>query len=160
MTLEAGAYPILITNHDGWQIDGVRETFQKTDYDEIFFLNETMVVKDNSIWNIVFQKHKYMSVSLAEKFQMFCAKYLREYVEQTVFPIVDNRYDDITLGEDVWNHQYMSLAPYVLIEPITDVNPDFEENFEWKFGRKNMIVQNSYIKKWKSAWNISMVPRS
>lgn len=154
-------YPILITNHWGWQIDGVRKTFEDTDYEEIFFLNETCIVKDNSLWKIVFEEYKGYSVTLADKFQMYLAKYLREYVEWTTFPKVSNRWEDVTRGEDGWNHQYMAADPnYIKIDPIEDENPDFEHNFEYKFGRKNMVVQNQYIKKWKSAWNISMIPKS
>lgn len=152
-------YPILITNHDGWQIDGIRETFWCTDFEEIFFLNETMVVMDNSIWDIVFKQYDGFSVTCADKFQMFLAKYLRKYVKQTMFPIVRNRFEDVRFGEDEWNHQYMKIDPhYIKLDPIEDVNPDFPENFETKYGRKNMIVQNKYFKKWKSAWNISMIP--
>lgn len=151
-------YPILITNHWGWQIDSVRKIFFQTDYDEIFFLNETMIVKNNSIWKIVFEDLKGYSVALAEKYQMYLGKYLRKYVEQTNFPKVTTRREDVIRGEDEWNHEYMSLdSNIVWIQPITDVNPDIESNFEYKFGRKNMVVENDYIKKWKSQWNISMI---
>jgi len=149
-----------LTNHDGWQIDGFRKIWEQTDYDEIFFLNETMIVKDNSIWEIIFGKLIGQSVALADKFQMFLAKYERKYVEKTEFPTVSNRYEDVTLGEDVWNHSYMDVCPdWIYLDPMEDVNPEFPENFEHKFGRKNMIIENQYIKKWKSAWNISMIPK-
>jgi len=42
---------------------------------------------------------------------------------------------------------------------MEDVNPDIESNFEFKFGRRNMIIENKYFKKWKSAWNINMLVR-
>ena len=152
-------YPIILTNHWGWQIDSVRKTFEKTDYDEIFFLNETMIVKNNSVWDIIFKENQGKTVAFAEKLQMYLAKYLRKYVDQTTFPKVNTRREDVIRGEDEWNHQYMTLdSNIVWIQPITDVNPQFPENFEHKFGRKNMIVQNDYFKKWKSAWNISMIP--
>lgn len=152
-------WPIIITNHWGWQIDGIRKTFEDTDFDEIFFLNETMMVKDNSVWKIIFDAFTGQSVTCADKFQMYLAKYLRKYVEKTNFPKVSTRWEDVTRGEDEWNHQYMELDPdYIKLDPMEDVNPDFEHNFEYKFGRKNMVIENKYFKKWKSAWNISMIP--
>lgn len=153
-------YPIILTNHWGWQIDGVKETFEKTDYDEIFFLNETMIVKDNKVWRIIFEEFKGQSVTCADKFQMYLAKYLRSYVNRTDFPEVKSRWEDIVYGEDQWNHQYMTIDPYhVRLDPMEDVNPDIESNFEFKFGRRNMIIENKYFKKWKSAWNINMLVR-
>lgn len=152
------SYPIMITNHEGWQIDGIRLAWEATDYDEIFFLNDTMVVKDNSIWDIAFKHFAGKSVTCAEKFQMYLAKYRREIVEQIPFPRVTNRRDDVIHGEDIWNHKYMEKDPdYISLDPMTDVNPDIESNFEFKYGRKNMVIENRYFKKWKSQWNISMI---
>jgi len=153
-------FPIILTNHWGWQIDGIRDTFRNTDYDEIFFLNETMIVKDNKVWSIIFQEFLGHSVTCADKFQMYLAKYLRKHVENTAFPEVTSRWEDIVFGEDEWNHQYMAADPhYIRLDPMQDVNPDIESNFEFKFGRRNMIIENKYFKKWKSAWNINMLVR-
>ena len=151
-------YPIIITNHWGWQIDGFRKVWEDTDYDEIFFLNETMIVKNNSIWKILFYDHMDETVAMADKFQMYLAKYQRIYVEEVPFPKVSTRREDVIRGEDEWNHAYMETCPdWIYLDPMADVNPDLPENFEYKFGRQNMVIENKYFKKWKHQWNISMI---
>lgn len=148
-------YPIIITNHDGWGIDGIRETFEKTNFDEIFFLNESMIVKDNSIWNIVFKDCTDKSVAVGEKYLMWLGKYLRKHVDHTFFPMhIHSKRDDVHLGEFGWNRQYMEQDPdFVTIDAMTDTFQEFEE----KHGRRNMILENQYFKKWKSHWAENML---
>lgn len=149
-------YPIIITNHDGWQIDAVRETFERTNFSEIFFLNETMIIKDNSIWDIIFKRYEGHSVASSVHYQMFLGKYLRRIVEQTVFPTVDNRKDDIIFGEDLWNKQYMSLDTNIIFyHPLSDPNPSGNKQF--KHGRENLVLENEYFRKWKHQWHLDMV---
>jgi hypothetical protein len=148
------SYPLLITNHEGWMIDGVRETFEKTEFDEIFFLNESMIVKDNSIWDLVFREYEGRSVCVGDKYLMCLGKYLRDKVKQTNVPVVYNKHDDVTLGEFGWNRQYMQQAPdFVTVDLLTDTFEQFEE----KHGRTNMILENGYFKKWKHTYDLSMI---
>ena len=148
-------YPILITNHEGYQIDALRETFERTDYDEIFFLNETMVVKDNSLWHLIFQNFKGVTVMMGEKFQMFLNKYQREVVEQTSFPVVNSRLEDVMMGEDAWHRDYeQACGTWESIHPIGDGHMT---GWEDKHGRMNKVLENPYIKKWKHHWNISQI---
>jgi len=152
-------YPLLITNHKSYQIDALKQTFDKTDYDEIFFLNETMIVKDNSVWDIVFKDYYGVTVTFNNRFEMFLAKYLREHIYKTVFPEVSSRREDIIYGEDHWNLKYMASDPnYVIIDEMIDPNPDIDSNHEYKYGRDNLVLENRYFKKWKHNWNIAMLP--
>lgn len=147
-------YPVLITNHDGWMIDGIRKTFETTPFEEIFFLNETMIVKDNSIWDMVFEEYEDRSVAVGDKYLMSLGKYLRQYVRKTTFPVVNNKHDDVMLGEFGWNNEYKSVDPnYIQIDPMTDTFLRYEE----KHGRKNMILENQYFIKWKSHWQADMI---
>lgn len=144
-------YPIIITNHDGWMIDGVKKAFETTNFDEIFFLNESMIIKDNAIWDIVFKQFKGKSVAIGDKYLMCLGKYLRKYVEQTEFPVVNSKEEDVKLGEFGWNNQYMDLdSTYSQIYSMTDTF----EKYEYKYRRSNMILENEYFKKWKGTWNI------
>src|SRR5207247_1303794 len=117
-------YPILITNHEGWQIDALKQTFEQTDFDEIFFLNETMIIKDNNIWPIVFNKYRGNSVQVGKDFQMFLGKYLKEYINKTIFPTVSSRLEDVIFGEDLWNRQYINTnVPIIYYDTIMDRFP-------------------------------------
>ncbi len=152
-------YPIMITNHGGFQIDAVRKMFSlENKWDEIFFLHETMIVKDNSVWEEIFEIHKGKTVTFHPDFQMFITKYIRKYVEQIPFPTVNSRADDIEHGEGTWNFAYKEADPnYVLLDPLLDPNPSLAESHEWKYGRDNIVLENKYFKKWKSVWNINML---
>lgn len=134
-------------------MDSIRLAFENTPFDEIFFLNESMVVKDNLIWDLVFKQCAGRSVAVGENFLMHLGKYRREIVEQLKWPEIKNKRDEVLKGEFGWTREYMALEPdFVHIEPITD---NFEV-FEKKHGRNNMILENKYFKKWKSIWSLEM----
>jgi hypothetical protein len=151
-------YPLIITNHDGFQLDALRKTFERTPFDEIFFLNDTMVVKDNFVWNMIFDGTEGKTVSFHPEFQMYLNKYRRDIVEQVPFPEINSRYDDIEKGEGFWNWAYRDLDPdFIMFDPLLDPNPDIAENHEFKYDRDNIVLENKYFKKWKSVWNINML---
>lgn len=146
------SYPIIISNHTGWVMDAIRLAFLNTPFDEIFFLNTSMIVKDNSIWDIAFKEYEGQSVAVGDKFLMHLGKYRREIVEKTSFPVIHNKADEVYLGEFGWTREYMALEPdYVSVQPITDTFERFEE----KHGRKNMILENDYFIKYKAHWDAS-----
>ncbi len=147
-------YPIIITNHNGWMMPAIEKAFRTTDFDELFFLNESMIVKDNSIWNIVFEENAGRGVAVGDNYLMFLGKYLRKHVEQTTFPVVNSKKEDVLLGEQGWSAQYRKADPsFLQIEGMTDTFDVFEE----KHGRQNMVLEGKYFKKWKGSWNIEMV---
>lgn len=147
-------YPVIISNHDGWVMDAVRIMFDITTFDEIFFLNESMIVKDNSIWDIVFKEHEDQSVAVGDKFLMHLGKYLRRIADQTTYPTIHNKIDEVTLGEFGWTREYMALDPdWTSVQPITDTFQHWED----KHGRKNMVLENDYFKKWKNCWSMEQI---
>jgi hypothetical protein len=149
-------YPIIITNHNGWMMPAIEKAFRTTDFDELFFLNESMVVKDNSIWDIVFKDNEGRGITVGDNYLMFLGKYLRKYVEQTTFPVVTSKKEDVLLGEQGWNAQYRKADPtWTQIEGMTDTFDTFEE----KHGRRNMILEGKYFKKWKGSWTLEMVEK-
>ena len=113
-----------------------------------------MIVKDNSIWDIVFKDNEGRGVTIGDNYLMFLGKYLRKYVEQTTFPIVNSKKEDVLLGEQGWNAQYRKADPtWTQVEGMTDTFDIFED----RHGRRNMILECKYFKKWKGSWNIEMV---
>lgn len=144
-------YPIIISNHSGWCTPGIEKVFNETDYDEICILNETILCKDNSVWDIIFKENKGKSVMLGQEYLMFFGKYLREHI--LPFPEVNNKIDDVLIGEDQWSKGYARLPiEHVGIQPLYDTYQVFEE----KNGRNNMILENDYFKKYKGSWNLDM----
>jgi len=145
-------YPVLLTNHDGWCMNGIQKIWETTDYDEMVFLNESMVVKDNAIWDILFKEHDGKSVMLGERFLMFFGKFRREMVNKLVFPEVKTKVDDVLLGEGKWCREYMELNDHIELQPLSD-----NDRREDKHGRTNMVLENDYFIKWKGHWSLDMV---
>lgn len=128
-------------------MDGIKKIWDTTDYDEIVFLNESMVVKDNSIWEQLFQDYEGQSVMLSERFLMFFGKFRREMINKLEFPQVHSKRDDVVLGEGKWCQEYMNLNDHVEIQPLHDCDRFIEKN-----GRKNMVLENDYFIKYKGTW--------
>jgi hypothetical protein len=150
-------YPVVITNHTGseWCMGAIQQTCQRLDYDEIVFLNESMVIKDNAVWDILFKDYAGQSVMLGERFLMFFGKFRRQQVDKLTFPTVRNKIDDVLLGEGQWCRQYMELGEYVELQPLADGN-----RFTEKHGRTNMVLENDYFIKWKGSWDMETLLRN
>lgn len=147
-------YPIIVSNHDPklWCMGAIKKFFDETDYDEVCILNDTMIVKDNSIWQIIFEQHKGKSVMLGIDYTMFMGKFLTEHI--LPFPEVHNKREDVLLGEDQWCRGYSRLPiEHIQLDPLHDTYQVYEE----KNGRNNMILENQWLKKWKGSWSLEMV---
>lgn len=142
-------YPILISNHEGWVMEGIKKIWQTTKYDELVFLNESMIVKDNAIWDILFNQYRNKSVMLGERYLMFFGKFRRVMVNKLSFPDVRSKYEDVMLGEGGWCRQYMELKDHIALQPLAD-----GDRFEMKHGRKNMVLENDYFIKYKATWDM------
>lgn len=148
-------YPVLVSNHDGLVMEGVKKMWQTTAYEELFFMNESMIVKDNSIWDIVFHDYGGKSVCMSERYLMFFGKFRRSQVNKLVFPEVHTKYEDVILGEGQWCRQYYELGDHVEIDPLADPDISKDSNFEMMHGRSNLIVENQYFKKWKATYDMN-----
>lgn len=146
-------YPVIVSNHDPniWCIGAIKQLYDNLDFDEVVILNDTMVIKDNSLWDILFKEHKGKSVRLARDCLMFHAKFLKEHMPP--FPEAKTKRDDVLLGEDVWCRGYSALPiEFVDLQPLYDTYQVFED----KHDRHCMVLENDYIRKYKRAWNLEM----
>lgn len=147
-------YPIIVSNHPGelWCMGAIKRFYETTDYDEVCILNDTMQVKDNSLWELIFETHRGKSVMLGIEYTMFLGKLLTEHI--LPFPDVKSKRDDVLLGEDVWCKGYARLPiEHIILDPLHDTYQVFEE----KNGRNNMILENQWLKKYKGSWSLDMI---
>lgn len=156
-----GKYPIFIEscyNYDWFDFALHHE------YDELLFLHDSIEVKDFSIFDLCFETHRGESVSFTESpfFVMGLGKFLRKPYLASVFAN-NNAYTDYEQHEFTFGDEYVKNVgrnPVVLF-------PDFLEEeqrqhgkkprFEQKFGRRNLIMENNYIKKYKGHWTHNML---
>lgn len=130
----------------------------KLDLDEFFVLNDTIKVKDNYLFNVLFEENKGKSVFMNKKGQMFLNKYLMKELLQCDISIIKNvkcKRDDVVL-ENKLHYEYIKrFNPVILDETFIDNNKR-----EKKFGRLNMILENNYLKKYKGCWKKKMIETS
>lgn len=153
-------YPVLVSNHDGWVMEGVKKMWQTTKYDELFFMNESMIVKDNSVWDLVFNKYRNHSVMMSERYLMFFGKFRRIMVDKLEFPAVHNKLEDVFLGEGKWCREYYELNDHVEIEPLADGDTTNPDNFVEKHGRRNLVLENRYFIKYKQSFNMETLMKN
>lgn len=136
-------------------MEGVKKVWETTNYKELFFMNESMICKDNTIWDKVFHDYGGKSVMMSERYLMFFGKFRREMVNKLVFPEVHDKLEDVFLGEGQWCRQYYELGDHVEIEPLKDPDTSKESNFVIRNGRRNLIVESAYFKKWKQSYDMT-----
>lgn len=125
-----------------------------THFDEFLHLHDSCEVKDPALFDLVFRQYEGASVSLSHNFLMYIGKYRRETLEQVGIPRVTTKREEHA-QEFEWNAKYIAAEPK-LINPLL---PEFGDSgvFEDKFGRKNMILDSPYIRKYKGTWDVSMI---
>lgn len=159
-----GEYPIFIESAYGYDwYDFARNH----DYDEIFFLHDSVEIKDLSIFDLVFKTYKGKSVSFDDKpyFIMGLGKFLKKpYIETAnLYPPVPEAYVAYRDIEFTFGLKYCEVAgeiPVVLSPEFTKcewTGHKKERRFTTKFGRYNLILQNQWIKKYKGHWRNDML---
>jgi len=155
---EYNKYPIEIhinrKNESNYELGGLKRIYDnKPQYKEIFILQDTFEVKDNKIFDRVFEEHNGKSVFINQDGQMYCCKYRRDVLDNINIPLPRNKIEAINY-ELEFNNNYRKLDnPIILFPNFVDSHNKFED----KFGRRNMIIENKYLKKYKGTWSPGMV---
>ena len=108
-------------------------------FDEFILIHCTCVIKDNSMFDKLFELPGH--VALTDRFFHLMAKYVSADMPEV--PVVHNKREG-TNYEVNW-----FTKPYTVFEPEFPVASD---KFEEKYGRKNMVLENDYMIKWKGHW--------
>lgn len=134
-----------IANRGGYELGAMYKATTLAN-DDLFFLQDTCVIKKKKILEIAEKAPGGMA--LCHKFMSYLGKYKRAVLDTMVIPGVDNKQDSLR-HEFSWTAEYISLdkdfqyAP----DPLGDSNV-----FEEKHGRKNMVLENDYLIKYKARW--------
>jgi hypothetical protein len=147
-------YPILVSNHRGWVMDGLRHFYENTDVEEMFFLNASCQIKDNDIWRIAFEEYRGRPLALADGFLMFMGKMLRSHLDQMELPHVSSKMEDVFIGETGFCRAYAFQWEAPVLEPAL---VDQFEHFIEMNGRRNMVLENPWIIKYKGHWSPEMI---
>lgn len=148
-SLEGVKYPVyvIVNKKGGYELGALKRLLDENPHENDFFLlHETTVIKDQTIFDIAAQFDG--SLAMCPGFASFLGKYRREVLEEVGIPVPMSRLAAIYY-ESFWNIMYMNLEKKIAMcdEPLGDTDV-----FVKKFGKKRMLLENSYMKKWKSNW--------
>ena len=147
-------YPIIVVVNDDFELGKLKWVYDNTDIDEFFLLHDTVEIKNTDLFDLAFNYDGSFALSNQPvQMGMFLGKYRREILDQMSIPLTKTKMEAV-LQECAFNEQYSKLEPKM----ATIFNPLLNsDKFEEKFGRKNMILENDYIRKYKATWALNMV---
>jgi hypothetical protein len=135
-----------ITNEwNGFELGGIGRGYEN--FDEFVHLMDTCVIKDNKMFDIMFE-HK-GSMYLCDYFFSYLGKYRKEILDLVGVPKINNKRDAIAL-ENRWNGEYLRNDPDA--KQFIQSLPIHTDKFIEKNGRTNMVLENDYIIKYKATW--------
>lgn len=117
---------------------------------EFVLLPYSSEVKDNALWDIVFKQLEGVSVSLSQTpmaFGMYLGKYRADQVERVGCPKVTDKVQAV-VQEGLWTVRYAAAGPYRALGDLADT-----ERFVEREGRTNMVVENQWLRRFKSCWD-------
>jgi hypothetical protein len=139
---------IIMNPEDSYECGAIQEVLKQTDLDEFIFLQDTFEILDQSIFDMAFEHPT--SVSFNPYFECFAGKWRRKALENVEIPKTLTKVDAVITGESKFT------ALYRMIEKTHVLFPTFVDcdRFEERFGRKNMVIENAYLRKWKGTWSL------
>lgn len=149
-------YPIIILYNDDWEIGAIKWMYEETDYDEFFLMQDTVEIKDLSLFDILFQHWAGRTLMFAPKADSYLVKYCRKDLDRISIPTAHNKREAVNYEWDDWNKAYIEVsttgvAPFIV--PFLGQEDIYEE----KFGKLRKKYENKYLIKWKGTWNPSMI---
>lgn len=144
---ESFPFPVIYNKRGGFELGALHKLIASCPKeDDFFLLPETSIMKDNRIFDLTARYNG--SFAMSPGFGSFTGKYCREILTNIGIPIPQSRKSAI-FYEKFWHVLYMDTEPNMAIadDPLID-----SEVFEEFNGRTNMVLENAYMKKWKSNW--------
>src|SRR5574342_812452 len=127
--------------------------YEHTYYDEFFLMQDTVEIKDNSLFDRLFIDFLEHSVMISPKANSYLVKYCRNTLDKIKIPSAKNKREAVNYEWDFWNLLYFSQDSSVVLLP--DLGP--ENVFEEKFGKMRQKLENKYLIKYKGTWLPEMI---
>lgn len=144
---------LMVVNTPGWEVEKLRYMYEQTDVDEWYFIQDSMIIKDDSFIDEAFAIKG--SVSMTEcpvVMGMYIGKWCRSTLDKIEIPRSKDKYFAI-LNEVGWCPEYAALEGRIPVQ-FPEINDKmFGDRREERHGRTNLILENDFFKKWKGTWN-------
>lgn len=138
----------------GFDLGALRLLFETTDYDQIFLIQDSFEIKKLDLFDIA--AHCPGSFAVSKGFFHYTGKYQRKIAEKIGIPITQTKMDAVYY-EYHWSMDYAKTDKKIAMMENALSDDMKEAHFETKFGRKNLVLENEYIKKYKGHWNHEML---
>jgi hypothetical protein len=143
---------VLVLRQGGtWELGKIKWLYENTQLDRFLFLHDSVVVKDQAFFDRMFEHDGSVSVTNDPGvFGMYMGIYTREHLGRVeLYSPVTQR--DSIRAEIEWTHRYATAAGNVPVV-FPDLRDQLNVGFVEHHGRKNMVLENYYLRKFKGTW--------
>ena len=126
--------------------------------DEFIYLHDSIEIKDTAIFDMSFNFKQ--SVHYFERFMCYAGKFRKEALDHIVIPVSKTKTEACVNEDKDALPQFNSFMwKYFKIEHCHWLFPGFSESsiFVEKFGRKNMVIENNFLIKYKGTYKWSLI---
>jgi hypothetical protein len=136
---------VIKNDWNGFELGGIARGAEM--FDEFIHLMDTCIVKDIKMFDQMFEAPG--GVHLCPRFFSYLGKYRTDALKQIGIPRIETKQEAVAM-EVSWNAQYLAADSQAKqFEPVLPIETDV---FEEKYGRKNMVCENDFIKKYKGTY--------
>lgn len=145
-------YPVIVLRDYEYELGKILFVYENfPEVEEFVLLQDSVHLKQTDWLDDVFNHDG--GVSFAERpYFMYLGKYRRETLEKVGIPLVNSKKKAVEF-ESTWNELYAKSEKNL----ITMFDLRDTETFRNHLGRKNMIIENEYLIKYKHIWDESMI---
>ena len=142
--------PVLVLSDYTFELGKIHTIFNKTNIDRFMFLQDSVVIKDQNIFNLLDEEGSIALTNDPVPFGMYMGVYERSVLEKVHIPLPETKQDAIRY-EIEWTKIYCSQASKLKIvyPELCDRNAIKKEIV---FGRENLVLENDYLIKYKGNW--------
>lgn len=146
-----GNLPYIAVSYDGYELGKIKWVYENTNLDRWFFIQDSVVIKNKELFEMGFSYPQSVAVSNCPvKFGMYLGIYSRDTLDKVGIPSAHTK-DDAIYHEVHWSIKYCETEG-----DVPTLFPDFVDHnhngIKQVFGRKNLILENEYLIKYKGTW--------
>jgi len=152
LSLVGVEWPVVVHVTRDWELATIG--WAAGHFQEFVFLPQSTVVLDPAVFDRCFRECAGSSVDLGtaqgKRFQMYLGKYRSEAVLAGGVPVVADKRAAVAY-ELTWCAEYAARESRQLVSVGSPL--EHTEVFEDRHGRRNMVVENEYLRRYKSCWD-------
>jgi hypothetical protein len=144
-------YLVVVVDCDGYEIGKIKSVLKNTKIDKFIFLQDSVEVKDKSLFDLCFLSPSAVSLcNYPKDFGCYLGMYWRETLEKMNLPDIKTKLDAVNY-EEKFADEYSKYAH----SKIMTIGKDMHnvDNFVEKWGHKVMMIENDYLIKYKTCYN-------